>query len=526
MNYLIGVLFGLATSVGIYTLGNFFANLLFRKKDNHSIIFLTGLGFLGLFSQALLLIGYFERKYILSLILLSIVYFFYKNRKKFISNIRNGFTERFHREVSRQDRLILFIIFVIILIYGLLMLTPITTGDGLNYHLPFVRDMIVTHKLNYPVAGITTWGLGYLPAFAEIIYAAFLLIAGASTIAAPLAVLQIMLTLSLLFIVYRYSRSIIKSSTIRLLFILWFLVMPDISAMILHLGMVDLPLYVYMISALLLVLEWIQVRDADLLYKSALFLGFASSIKYTAAVTVSFCILLVLFVLLRKKELIKNWAILIRCALIIFVISGYWYIKNLVMFFNPIYPLFSDAGLVNSFKYVNPYPRTWWIFVAYPFLVQQHVFFVDNPSRLKIIEGVSTATAFIGAAILFIKEGMSNVRAQRVVLLLVSVIFYSWIAFFVSDDIRYHLQPLIILGLIGAVVFDWSFEMFGWLINRRIIVTMVGCAAVIFLINLRAYDTRITLIAGRITQQEYILDEIKSSYAFEHQQKMTRFMER
>lgn len=101
---------------------------------------------------------------------------------------------------------------------------------------------------------------------------------------------------------------------------------------------IDLAWSLFEWLALACALEYLRTRSQQWLTLSALFLGFAMSSKYLALMGLVVIALLLLWDARRKPIVLLKPALVI--AAISFAIAGPWYIKNLVWFGNPVYPLY------------------------------------------------------------------------------------------------------------------------------------------------------------------------------------------
>ena len=121
-----------------------------------------------------------------------------------------------------------------------------------------------------------------------------------------------------------------------LLFVLIFFSLPIATIQTATIGFVDVATYSFILIAVLNALEFFSSKSSKLLLISTLFWAMALGTKYTTiTVFVSFILgsILVFRPHIKLKTLTKIFSIML-------VFGGYWYVKNLIVFGNPTYPLF------------------------------------------------------------------------------------------------------------------------------------------------------------------------------------------
>jgi len=132
--------------------------------------------------------------------------------------------------------------------------------------------------------------------------------------------------------------------------------------------MIDMPESCLSVSAFLFAYRYAcAFRRLDLVL-SGLMAGFAVSAKITGLIT-PLIICLTLAPLIYRRG---SWRDLIPAAATFTAISAYWYVKNLVLYGNPIYPfLFAHPGLSDA------YMRDYMIEIMRPYDVADRVFNTD-----------------------------------------------------------------------------------------------------------------------------------------------------
>jgi|GEM_PF-460335 hypothetical protein len=113
---------------------------------------------------------------------------------------------------------------------------------------------------------------------------------------------------------------------------------------------IDLALMLFTFLALYALLVWLEERKPGWLYLAAAMAGFAIGSKYTALALLAPLCPLILFAggfgLHKVRAGVRPLVAFLVCALLV---ASPWYLKNLVIFHNPLYPLLSppyvDPGL-------------------------------------------------------------------------------------------------------------------------------------------------------------------------------------
>jgi len=79
--------------------------------------------------------------------------------------------------------------------------------------------------------------------------------------------------------------------------------------------------------------------QSGMIFTAGIFLGFAMSVKYTGLlVALSWVIMLTVTLLLKRLGIKRTVALLITFLLPALVVSGGWYLRNLLLYGNPVYP--------------------------------------------------------------------------------------------------------------------------------------------------------------------------------------------
>jgi len=177
----------------MFVIGHLFYVKFFSKISlNFSLIFFLGIGVFGIFSQTLLIFGIYKKIYLLLFIAGCYICWLVLNRKNIsflnIKKFLYSTKSQIKNLIIKHDVYLVLSVVITVLILVILNLVPITTGDAIHYHFPFIKDFILSGQINQPIADMVQWGLGFMPALADIINASFVLLVG--QLETPLILLQ------------------------------------------------------------------------------------------------------------------------------------------------------------------------------------------------------------------------------------------------------------------------------------------------------------------------------------------------
>ena len=245
-----------------------------------------------------------------------------------------------HAPVVWDERIILGLIsmalFGIIVLEGLLCLTPPISRDALIHHLA-IPKLWIHHGGFYEMP----WApFSYFPMNIDLLYLVPLIFGNDL---AP-AFIHLLLGWGTGYLVYRY----LKEQAGRLWGLFGLLVFVS-TPMVIRLSIiayVDLGMIFFTTASVLAYLRWRDgsYRDAKWLVLSAVFMGLAAGTKYNALISWVFLNMTVCY--FYAKDTGKQLQA-IRWGLIFFLIAlavvAPWFVKNLVLKGNPIYPLMDNV---------------------------------------------------------------------------------------------------------------------------------------------------------------------------------------
>lgn len=209
-------------------------------------------------------------------------------------------------------------------------------------------------------------------------------------------------------------------------------------------GFVDAAAVGLEVSGLLYALNWLENRRRRSFLYSALLFGIAMSIKYSPLATLGFSLLVILLDLVVKRFSLKNITrMLLPFIIILFLFGGFFYLKNIVLYGNPFYPLYfghrgvgeqAYLGLVNAIQQFGP--KSFGNFIRTPFN-----FYTFN--QIYVFLGFC-----IFPLVLTVREH------RRFNILLFSYILTYWLYWFflATHQIRF-LMPAVIAILCAAAIF-------------------------------------------------------------------------
>ena len=106
-------------------------------------------------------------------------------------------------------------------------------------------------------------------------------------------------------------------------------------------GYVDIPTYSLMLTGLVLLIDYFYSTSHSSVYLSSIFWGLALGTKYTSLSAFAAILPLTSLLILPKIRLKRIAA----TFFLVLIFGGYWYIKNLVAYGNPLYPMFSSSSI-------------------------------------------------------------------------------------------------------------------------------------------------------------------------------------
>lgn len=205
-------------------------------------------------------------------------------------------------------------------------------------------------------------------------------------------------------------------------------------------GYVDTATVSLEIGALLLSFDWFISKKPASLSIAGILIGLALSIKYSAAATLIFILIIGAIGILIKKQSIKT---LLPFGGLALLFGGYWYIKNLILYQNPFYPLYFGHQGVNEQQYQSL------IASVQQFSGRTWQGFLNIPKRFLVIADLPVYFSFyLAPLVLLIRKNW-----QFHGLIVLYLIFYlPYWYFFATHQVRF-LMPAIVAILIATSIF-------------------------------------------------------------------------
>jgi len=195
--------------------------------------------------------------------------------------------------------------------------------------------------------------------------------------------------------------------------------------------------------------------------------------------------------------------------LVIYLISGFWYMKNSILFGNPFYPMYGDPVFEAQVHWFV-IPPTFWNFFAFPFYTFDRWFFSDRESSSRLLVFFYFIFTYVGMAFFaLIRKRFSMAE----ILSFVFVELYLLLLFLSSHQIRFLLPSLIMVVVTLALLTDKFLvyikekkqdntyqKLLTWAKRGSIAIFIV-----IFLGNIHYFEIKFRYILGLYTEKEYII---------------------
>ena len=226
-------------------------------------------------------------------------------------------------------------------------LVPPTLPDELSYHVPQSEIVARTHDLPLTLGG--HYFYGNLPKIGEVLWAEGISVSG--DLSLP-RVVQMTLFLAFVVFVAAWVREMLGGGAALLAACLVLYV--DQLTQYAPTEYVDTASACFEVAALLALAAWAQTRRPAWAARAALLLGLALSVKYSPLPTALYLVGLLLVGVfgLRIVGARRAW-FLASVVGIAVVAAGFWYVKNLIRFGNPFYPLYLGHRGVTDQEYTE-----------------------------------------------------------------------------------------------------------------------------------------------------------------------------
>lgn len=464
--------------VASYSLGS----LLTRKMKISLMLvgvrIMIGLGFVGNIGLLLGLLGEFKKTNVIFVLVVLI-----------LGGLKEVFIliEYFKIEVLSSFKLIKTdILTSLVLVFSILVggslylsaMSPPHATDELHYHFPQARSVATTGKVNWSWDG--HYFFGNIPKLMEVVFAEGLLLSDYSLAHA----LNYLFLLGFLILVYGLIKD--KFGYKAAVFSIALLLLFEDLTWNATVGFVDSATTALEVGALLLVAEWLCGRKDKLLILAGLLLGLGLGMKYSPLPTALYLSIVVLIVNYKKIYMFGLPAL---------VSGGYWYIKNLILFGNPFYPMYFGHTGVNTDVYLRLMNNIWqWE----PKTLHT---FLDKLKRWWTYSGSTTYVSIWLAPL----TGFVN-KKNKFLLILTGyyVLYIPYWFFFATHQTRFLLTGLVVASILTAILFSK-------IPNKILLVGLIVLGLVT--LNFRPYEERNLLqhyfwIKFHVVERQYALGNI------------------
>jgi len=474
------------------------------------------LGFLNLFTRITaspflhLLIGF------IMLVIIDIIIFraprsvklAFIDSRKLIKKINQAIIDSTREtKITRYLLVILFSGYAYFIYKGLS--TPLHEYDVLSYHIPLAIDFFREHSLTPPLDRYFHF---YFPANFEIWLSTWLSIGRSSSI----AIAQLVCVIPLGLMSYILSRSLGASKNTGILTSLVLLGAPIIMFQAIT-PMNELFSLPFLVCALLYSIEYIKnEKFADAIF-SGLSLGLAIGTKYTCLPLVIVIPIAILFALILKKTsgFIRKWLIFTATSYVsLFLVSFFWYMRNLVIKSNPFFPFELSIGKVVIFKGISTVfdpnfelnfvpSRLHWL--VYPWI----------EGRYSAVQGLGYIAGAIGAIalIIIIIADLSRPSKRPIAVFLCFFIILSILFWWIltQHEPRFLIFLLPLLAFYSVTLFNLWKDKFkiNFIVFLVLFALTVGKSVATLKQDIRdlAYDDRFMQFYGLPSE----IDDLKSS---------------
>lgn len=397
---------------------------------------LVGLGSLGNIWLVIGLLGHFTKE-VLLVSVLAVLALSANHLKHFARQVISKITqEKIKKNFIWLVAFGLPIVAIMIAVFLAAMQPPHAT-DELHYHFPEARLIVSNQQV--PLTIGSHYFYGNIPKLMEVMFASGIALSGyALAHAIHVAFLLGFIILVVGILTRHYS---LKTGLLAALLVLLY----DEFTWNASVGFVDTATVSLEIGALLLASSWVMTKDKLALLISGVLLGLALSVKYSPLATALFIVITVALVLAgqRKRSLITIVKTLTPWALLVGLFGGFWYIKNLIRFGNPFYPLYFGHRGVDELQYQGL------INAIQEFGSRNLGSFLRFPKRYLTFNLLPVYFSFyLPFFALFIKQS----KTFHIVLLIYFLLYLPYWFFLATHQHRF-LMPAIVAGLIVSAIF-------------------------------------------------------------------------
>lgn len=292
------------------------------------------------------------------------------------------------------------------------------------------------------------------------------------------------------------------------LFVLLFFSLPQDIVLTSTLGYIDVAAYSFLLIAIVSGVSYIIKPENEYLILSVVFWALNLGTKYTGISSFVFFALSLIIILIISKQIkslinIKNMTLLLVTFLIF---GGYWYIKNIILYGNPIFPFLFDCWG----SHIEQCPQSGTFFgdwttkinIENLYLILSQLF-----SKNKIIQLLVLVTPFLSYFI-------NDKKIKTVVYFMYATVFMDliFLKYFSGFYVRYHqhMQLYLLIGLCLTLLYKYQNRIL-YSITRLILVLLTLYSSVFYIYNVNYSNSlkflnwnEINYSIGRININEWI----------------------
>ncbi len=410
----------------------------------------------------------------------------------------------FRENGSLKGTLVLWIFLNLFIVF-----VPLTGHDTLEYHFPIVENLISEGRFTFTGA-ISSYP--FLPVLGETLYATAMLMFGNTAEPYIFQVFQYGMLIFFPLLFHAFLKERIRHPVLAVASAVGILALMDFAREAFHGGYVDLFAFLFGIASVLLVADTVasgKLRRPEVTL-SAILLGFSLGVKYTGFFFGAIdAVLLAAFLVQNRVRLREAAGMLSSYAGFVLLVAGFWYIKNFLVFGNPIYPLISNPEWSANINYFLV-DRTLLNFILFPFVRygQWFVQDVETSSRLVVLGDFALLYLTL-AAFAVLRKGIGAFETS----LLIFIELYLAFLFVSSHQYRFLIPATLALPPLLALLAD---RLFGWIKERRanlyprilaaFAVTVNIAAFILFVANIHYFEVKFRYVLGYYDRAEYILE--------------------
>jgi hypothetical protein len=425
---------------------------------------LIGLSLLGNIGLVLGLFGYFNRNVILFAIgLMTLISF-----KPFFTTIRSSLPEIKKAAKSViKNYWALGMLIASLAIMGTLFLSsmrPPYTIDEIAYHFPQANEIVQNQKINFTFLGGEFYG--NIPKLMEVIFAIGIALNGYSLAHSVNFMFLIGFAVFIYGVVKEHFGESAAAGSVLLMSLY------DDFTWHATTGYIDAATSILEISAVMFCIKLLTEKGRFIpafLFIPGILIGSALGMKYSPLPTTLFITIMVgIFLFFKFKRNAKNSILKFGYLLVpALIFGGYWYIKNLILFGNPFFPLYFGHGGMTEIEYESL------INAIQQFKPKTISTYFSLINENKKINGFTVYLSFyLFLLALFVKR-----NRNFILLLLAYSLFYTFYWFlFATHQIRFLTSAILVNSILMSIfIFSRSEKV----INK--VNLAIFCIAAIFL---------------------------------------------